>query len=501
MESNVVVLLGFWREEALFMKSNGKSQLRTAISVALVLITALSALSKDAETEDIEGVWMGTVQISAFEWRIVFKISTNPDGTLTATMDYPYQRAENIAVNKVTFENGRLYLESKVIQGAYEGQVKEDGSIEGKWQQGGLSFPLLLERTYVTPKLHRPQEPEKPYPYIEEEVSYENEEAGIRLAGTLTLPRSEGPFPAVILITGSGRQDRNETMFGHRPFLVLADYLTRKGIAVLRVDDRGVGGSTGNLLESTVEDFAGDVLTGVNYLMSRKEINPSKIGLVGHSEGADIAPIAAVRSSDVAFIVLMAGTGLTLEEFTYLQNHLVLKSVGVSDRVLAMHRRCSEQMFEILKNEKDNAVAEKKLRDIMTHFLANLSTKEKDAMGASEAAIEIQLKTLFSRWFRFFLTYDQKPTLTKVKCPVLAINGQLDLQVPSKENLSAIEEALKTGGNTNYTIQELPEHNHLFQRAQTGAISEYAKIEETISPIALRVIAQWILTQTSRANR
>jgi len=471
------------------------------MSVALILITALSILSKGAETEGIEGVWTGTLKLSVAELRVVFKISANRNGTLAATMDSPDQGAEDIAVNKVTFENGRLYLESKAVQGAYEGQIKEDGSIEGKWQKGGLSSPLLLKRTDEAPKLHRPQEPKKPYPYIEEEVTYENEEAGIKLAGTLTLPRSEGPFPAVILITGSGGQDRNETVFGHRPFLVLADYLTRKGIAVLRVDDRGVGGSTGNLLESTIEDFAGDVLAGINYLMSRKEINPEKIGLIGHSEGGDIAPIAAVRSSDVAFIVLMAGTGLDLEESMYLQSDLILKTVGASDEVLALQRASSEQIFEILKHEKDNTVAERKIRDIMTNFLGKLSKKEKDALGASEATIEIQLKALFSRWFRFFLTYDPKPTLMKVKCPVLAINGQLDLQVPPKENLSAIEEALKIGGNTNYTIQELPNHNHLFQRAQTGAISEYAKIEETISPIALEVITKWILKQTSRANK
>ena len=478
-----------------------KSAFIIEIFVALILITALSTLSKGAETEDIEGIWMGTLKVSVVELRIVFKISANADGTLAATLDSPDQGAENIAVSKVTFENGRLYLESKVIQGTYEGQIKEDGSIEGKWQQGGISFPLLLKRIDEAPKLHRPQEPKKPYPYIEEEVTYENEKAGIKLAGTLTLPRSEGPFPAVILITGSGGQDRNETVCGHRPFLVLADYLTRKGIAVLRVDDRGVGGSTGNLLESTSEDFAGDVLAGVNYLKSRKEVNPKKIGLIGHSEGGIIAPIAAVRSSDIAFIVLMAGTGLTGEEIIYLQSDLILKTVGASDKVLAMQRTSSEQTFEILKHEKDNTVAEKKIRKIGTDILGKLSKEEKDALGASEATIEIQLKMLLSRWYRFFLTYDPKPALTKVKCPVLAINGQLDLQVPPKENLSAIEEALKTGGNTNYTIQELPKHNHLFQRAQTGAISEYAKIEETISPIALKAITQWILKQTSRANK
>ena len=478
-----------------------KSAFIIGIFVALILISALSALSKGAETEDIEGVWMGTLKVSVVELRIVFKISANADGTLAATLDSPDQGAENIAVSKVTFENGRLYLESKVVQGTYEGQIKEDGSIEGKWQQGGISFPLPLKRIDEAPKLHRPQEPKKPYPYIEEEVTYENEEAGIKLAGTLTLPHSEGPFPAVILITGSGGQDRNETVCGHRPFLVLADYLTRKGIAVLRVDDRGVGGSTGNLLESTSEDFAGDVLTGVNYLKGRKEVNPKKIGLIGHSEGGIIAPIAAVRSSDVAFIVLMAGTGLTVEEIIYLQGDLLLKTVGVSDEVLALQRTSSEQIFEIIKNEKDNKIAKKKIRKIMTDILAKLSKEEKDALGASEATMEIQLKKLLSRWFRFFLTYDPKTALMKVKCPVLAINGQLDLQVPPKENLSAIEEALKTGGNTNYTIQELPKHNHLFQRAQTGAISEYAKIEETISPIALKAITQWILKQTSRANK
>jgi len=478
-----------------------KSAFIIGFFVALILITALSTLSKGAETESIEGIWMGTLKVSVMELRVVFIISKNTDGELTATMDSLDQEAENIKVNKVTFEDNRLYLESKVVQGTYDGQIKEDGSIEGKWQQSGISLPLVLKRIDEVPKLHRPQEPKKPYPYIEEEVSYENKKAGIKLAGTLTIPRSEGPFPAVILITGSGGQDRNETVFGHRPFLVLADYLTRKGIAVLRVDDRGVGGSTGNLLEATGEDFAGDVLTGVNYLKSRKEVNPKKIGLIGHSEGGTIAPIAAARSSDVAFIVLMAGTGLTGEEIIYLQSDLILKTIGASDKILAIQRTSSEQIFEILKHEKDNTIAEKKIRKIMTDILAKLSKEEKDALGASEATMEIQLKMLLSRWCRFFLTYDPKTALMKVKCPVLAINGQLDLQVPPKENLSAIEEALKTGGNTNYTIQELPKHNHLFQRAQTGAISEYAKIEETISPIALKAITQWILKQTSRANK
>ncbi len=469
--------------------------IRTGIFLILILVTSLPAFGQEAENKGIEGVWMGTLKVSLAELRVVFKINREEDGSLVAKMDSPDQGAENIPVDKVTFENGNLHLESKVIQGSYDGKMTADDSIDGTWQQGGLSFPLVIKRIDEAPKLHRPQEPKKPYPYIEEEISYENEKAGIKLAGTLTLPRSGQPFPAVILITGSGPQDRNETVLGHRPFLVLADYLTRQGIAVLRVDDRGVGGSTGNLFESTSEDFAEDVLAGVQYLKSREQINPKQIGLIGHSEGGIVAPIAASRSSDIAFIVLMAGTGVTGQKILYLQSDLLLKAAGASDEVLALQQASLEQIFKILKDEEDSTIAKKKIREALTDTLGKLSKEEKDSLGVSEAAIEIQLQMLFSRWFDFFLMYDPKPTLMKVKCPVLAINGELDLQVPPKENLAAIEKALKAGGNTNYTIRELPKHNHLFQRAQTGAMSEYAKIEETISPIALEAIAKWILTQ------
>jgi len=472
--------------------------IRTGIFLILILVTSLPAFGQEAENKGIEGVWMGTLKVSLAELRVVFKINREEDGSLVAKMDSPDQGAENIPVDKVTFENGNLHLESKVIQGSYDGKMTADDSIDGTWQQGGLSFPLVIKRIDEAPKLHRPQEPKKPYPYIEEEISYENEKAGIKLAGTLTLPRSGQPFPAVILITGSGPQDRNETVLGHRPFLVLADYLTRQGIAVLRVDDRGVGGSTGNLFESTSEDFAEDVLAGVQYLKSREQINPKQIGLIGHSEGGIVAPIAASRSSDIAFIVLMAGTGVTGQKILYLQSDLLLKAAGASDEVLALQQASLEQIFKILKDEEDSTIAKKKIREALTDTLGKLSKEEKDSLGVSEAAIEIQLQMLFSRWFDFFLMYDPKPTLMKVKCPVLAINGELDLQVPPKENLAAIEEALKAGGNTNYTIRELPKHNHLFQRAQTGAMSEYAKIEETISPIALEAIAKWILTHLSK---
>lgn len=474
---------------------------KAGLLVAVILTGLVGPRAGGAKMEKIKGIWIGTLKVSRAELRVVFRITGHENGSLVATMDSPDQGAQNIPVETVTFENGRLHLESSVVRGGYDGVMNAGGSIDGTWHQSGQSLPLVLERVDEAPKMKRPQEPEKPYPYIEEEVRYENEQARITLAGTLTLPRSEGTFPAVILISGSGAQDRDETIVGHRLFLVLADYLTRKGIAVLRVDDRGVGGSTGDVLEATSEDFAGDVLAGARFLRSHKQIRPAQIGLIGHSEGGIVAPIAAARSSDIAFIVLMAGTGLPGENILRLQSDLVLKAVGASDQIVALQHTALRQILEAVKSEKNRPDAEKKIRAVMTDLLGKLSPEEKEALAASDVAMEIQLRMILSEWFRFFVTYDPRPTLKKVTCPVLAINGQLDLQVPAKENLSAIEEALKAGGNTRYTIRELPKHNHLFQRAQTGAISEYAKIEESISPVALELISQWILTQTGQADR
>lgn len=473
---------------------------RSVVVIAALVALLFSTIALPYSNEAIEGIWQGALKVSGMELRIVFNISQTPEGILTATMDSPDQGVKGIPVDEVILENGNLRLEIKSAMGIFEGKLREDGlSIEGEWKQSGQLFPLVLERVDEVIELLRPQEPKKPYPYEEEEVVYENKEAAVKLAGTLTIPGQEGPFPAVLLISGSGPQDRDETLLGHRPFLVLADYLTRRGIAVLRVDDRGVGKSTGDFAQATSEDFASDVLAGVEYLKSRKEIDPKKIGLIGHSEGGIIAPMVAVQSSDVAFIILMAGTGLTGEEVLYLQTALIARAEGASDEAIAKNRSLQEQLFTVLKEEPDDAVAEKRLRTIYEDTLseAELSEKEKEI---AEAAAEAEIQRILSPWFRYFLTYDPRPTLMKVKCPVLAINGEKDLQVPPKENLSAIEEALKAGGNKNYTVEELPGLNHLFQTAETGSPSEYASIEETISPTALKIISDWILEQSKEES-
>lgn len=462
------------------------------------LIASESQVNQD-EKRGIEGIWQGVLKISGIELRIIFKINKQKNDSLSATLDSPDQGAKDIPVSAVFFENDSLRLEVKVVNGNYKGFLKtDDVVIEGTWSQGGMSLPLDLKRIEKMPELKRPQMPKKPYPYYEEEVKYQNEKAGIKLAGTLTTPKTEGQFPAVILISGSGAQDRDETIFEHRPFLILADYLTRLGIAVLRADDRGVGGSTGNISLSTSEDFAGDVLAGVELLKNRKEIDSKKIGLIGHSEGGIIAPMVAAKSDDIAFIVLMAGTGLTGEEILYLQAALIMKAQGVDDVKIADNRDQQEKMFAVMKQEIDSLKAAQKLRDILKKSLAEIGNDEKEKMGGADAQIDVQIKQVMNPWFRFFLTYDPKATLKKVKCPVLAINGEKDLQVPPKENLTAIEDALKQGGNSNYTIKELAGLNHLFQTAKTGSPSEYGKIEETISPTALKVMGDWILEQTKK---
>ena len=483
------------------MKRIYKVMLGSLICLALVMAGSVSIIgfAQQQVTSEIsiEGIWEGKLKVPGAELRIVFNISKNPDGILTATLDSPDQGATGIPVEEVIFKDNTLRLEVKSVGAVFEGKVSEDFLvIEGELKQSGQTLPFIVNRVDKAIEILRPQEPKKPYPYIEEEAIYENKEAEITLAGTLTLPSGKGPFPAVLLITGSGPQDRNDTIYGHYPFMVLADYLTRQGIAVLRVDDRGVGESTGDFSRATSEDFASDVLAGIGYLKTREEINPERIGLIGHSEGGLIAPMVAIKSPDVAFIVLMAGPGLIGEEILYLQGALISRAMGVSEEDIAKNRQFNEKIFSLIKEGNDEKTIEETLRQMFMEDWVELNEEEKSKIGDPEVFLKAQLQSLLSPWLKFFLTYDPRPTLSKVKCPVLAINGEKDLQVPPKENLSGIEEALKVGGNQNYTVKELPGLNHLFQTAQTGMPSEYVKNEETISPAALKIISDWILEQT-----
>jgi uncharacterized protein len=343
----------------------------------------------------------------------------------------------------------------------------------------------VLHRTEGdAPPLRRPQTPQKPYPYREEDVTYPNSTAGITLAATLTIPQGKAPFPAVLLIAGSGPHDRDETIFEHRPFLVLADHLTRKGFAVLRADKRGCGKSTGAYVTATTADFAADAEAGLAYLRSRPEVNHDKIGLIGHSEGGAVAPIVAARDSGVTFIVLMAGPGLRGDQILLAQRSLIAQALGTPrdqiDKDTAIHQNIYS--FIEQEKEKDTATMEKDIRD-------KFAGQVPDDQLAAEA------RALSTPWFRYFLAYDPAPTLRQVKCPVLAIGGSKDLQVPPDEDLAAIRKALEAAGNKYFEVDKLDGLNHLFQTAKTGAPSEYVQIEETISPVALDKITSWLQKQ------
>lgn len=340
----------------------------------------------------------------------------------------------------------------------------------------------------------RPQEPKSAISYAVEEVTYANATADVILAGTLTLPLSAKPSPVVLLIAGSGPIDRDETVFGHKPFWILADHLTKQGFAVLRVDKRGVGKSTGNYGISTSEDFAADVLAGIAYLKTRKEVDTEKIGLLGHSEGGLIAPMVAAQSSDVAFVVLMAAPCVSGEAIVYAQEAYISRSLGVTEEQLGHQLAFQKQVLSVIKSESDLEKTEELLREIIAKQMATLPQEERQI---SAEAMKAQMKRCNSRWFRYYLTYDPAISLKQLNIPVLAINGELDSQVFPKQNLPLIAKILEEAGNRKYTIIEFPKLNHFFQTCETGSVLEYGKIEETMAPVVLDTLSGWILETTT----
>lgn len=457
--------------------------------IIVFIFLILPVFQTDAQESNSKalGNWSGKLDLPGQKLEIIFKIVAVENGKLTAKMDVPLQGAKDLPVKETTINGDSLYLNVVMIAGKFEGRFTNDTIIEGNWKQSGMTFPLILNKTKAIAEIKRPQTPKPPFPYLSEDVEYINPESGLKLAGTLTIPKNATNCPAVVLISGSGAQDRDETIFGHKPFWVIADYLTRNGIAVLRVDDRGVGGSEKNVQEATSEDFAGDVLSGVEFLKTRKEINSAKIGLIGHSEGGIIAPMVANRSNDVAFTILLAGPGINGEQIIYKQVELLNRAAGMTEDEINEKLNLQKDIFEILRNEKDSVNRLEQLREVTTNNTFQTMSDDQ------KKATDVSLNALNSKWFRFFLSYDPYPALVKLKCPVLALIGSKDLQVPAKENLSAIEKALKEGGNGNFKTMELENLNHLFQTCETGSVAEYAEIEETITPSVLKILADWIV--------
>jgi len=463
--------------------------------VALVAMLATAPAFAAAPARRFDGHWTGMLQGML---HLVINIDRTPAGTLKGTMDSPDQGAMGIPIDTLIVAGDSLRFDMTSIRGDYAGVLNAAGDhLNGRWRQAGMVLPFELQRVASVPLPRRPQEPARPFPYDTVAVSYDNPQAaGVRLAGTLTLPRGAGPFPCALLITGSGPEDRDETVFGQRTFLVLADHLTRHGIAVLRVDDRGVGGSTGRFSTATSEDFASDALAGISYLETRKDIDGGKIGLIGHSEGGLIGPIVATRSPAVAFMVMMAGPGVPGDSILMLQTTALRRSMGMGEAATMRQAGMSRRMYARLRTGDSLGVVAIG-REMVKAQLEDLPEETRKAMGDPDSLMSGSLRQLFTPWMRFFVTYDPRPTLQAVKCPVLAINGSRDLQVLPKENLDAIREALAAGGNRNVVVKELPGLNHMFQTCTLCTMAEYAQLEETIAPAALDEMSQWILAHTA----
>lgn len=442
------------------------------------------------------GSWNGLLKVQGQQIRLVINIQQAENG-YKATMDSPDQGAMGIPVDRVTFVNDTLKFEVKMIGVTYTGVLGSDNVIKGTFTQMGMSLPLDLSIVEVKKeKVVRPQEPKEPFPYLSEEVKFINKVDGDTLAGTLTLPAKKGKYPVVVMISGSGPQNRDEELMGHKPFLVIADYLTRNGIAVLRYDDRGTAQSTGDFHNATSADLANDAEAAVSYLLTRKEINKKKIGLIGHSEGGIIAPMVAARNNKVAFIVMLAGPGLRGKELLELQTAAIAKASGMTETELGNVLKLNSGAYNLVLHSNDTA---KLKTDLTDYFRKNLKDDPTLGENPTQEQQDMQAKAytdqLYSPWMQCFIKYDPFPTLRKVKCPTLALNGSKDLQVPPAENLALIRKAFTDSGNKKLTAIELPGLNHLFQESTTGSPAEYAKIEQTFSPKALDEILKFIRQQ------
>jgi fermentation-respiration switch protein FrsA (DUF1100 family) len=440
-----------------------------------------------------EGVWQGALEGNGMRLRLQLHVSHDDQKHLVAALDSPDQGVSGLPAVKVSQKESAFHFEIPIVSGVFDGTLNATRSeIAGSWTQGRAEQKLFFRRSDQLLELVRPQNPAKPYPYRETEITFPDDSAKISLAGTLTFPPGPGPFPAAILLGDSGPQDRDESLAGHRPFLVLADHLTSKGLAVLRFDKRGNGKSTGDYASATIEDFAGDAEAALAFLQARKDIDPRKIGFIGHSEGAIIAPMIASHSPSVAWIVLLAGPALRGEDILLLQSESILKTAGVNDGEIARTLAFNKKTCALVRQEKDPVALEAKLNDLV----------ESTSRGSSLplAAVQSQVRVMTSPWFRFYLDYDPGPALQKTMCPVLALGGEKDLQVPSKPNLAKIDKALRDAGNKDFQTTELLDLNHLFQHCPTGSPTEYGGIEETMAPEALNAISDWVLRHTLPAE-
>lgn len=459
-------------------------------------------ISTEKPANTMESDWSGELDFGGMKIILVLRINQGPHGDITGTLESIDGSIPNTQVANITLNSHSLKFELPTLASVYEGNLnKQESEISGNLIYNNAAYPLILKKGVLDKTLFRkPQEPLPPFPYIEEVVKYKSDLADITLEGTLTLPLSQGPFPAVVLIAGSAPYDRNATQNGHKPFMILADHLTRKGIAVLRFDKRGVNQSTGTYETADGKDFADDVLAGVNYLKIRPEINHLRIGLVGHSEGAVLAPMVAVKAKDLAFLVLMAGATVNGKKIMLEQHSIARHTEGVPEDIIAEESALLNEIYELVKNE---AQAAKQIHDaLIKHLERRREVQVKPTFSVAgievnEASLDKIITRINTPWFRYFFINEPTTYLKQIKMPICALYFELDSQVSPKQNMPLLIETLDKIGHLNYSVKEIPKHNHMLQSCKTGTFAEYIQNPETISPWILNIVTDWILDQTA----
>ena len=441
----------------------------------ILFLLLFVALQSQAQ---IEGYWKGQIDLGGQQLEMGFNIKAVENG-FSATLDVPAQGANDIPVDETTFQDNRLQMTMSALDASYSGELKGN-IIEGEFTQRGMAFPLNLEKGVKETQQARPQDPKPPFNYRIEEVTFRNEKEGFDLTGTLTIPEGDGPFPTMVLVSGSGQQNRDEELMNHRPFWVIADYCARHGIAVLRYDDRGVDGSGGEVESATSLDFSYDAEAAFDFLRNQKLIDASRVGILGHSEGGIINFMVAARRPEVAFLVSLAGPAVNGVEVLKEQQKAILRASGMTEEAVEFSSNANAQLFEVVETSSSREEADSLLRQLVKGW------------GYNEELTEQTVGQMASPWMYYFLKYDPTEAIVKTNCPALLLNGSKDLQVLASQNLPAYEKIITEHGKTNLTLREMPDLNHLFQHCETGSPNEYFTIDETISPEVLELIVEFV---------
>ncbi len=466
----------------------------TIFIIVAYFIINTSFINKKVD-EKLLGKWSGFLKTPSKQLVIYADIKKNDDNNIELKISSPKQNKFSVPTDSLIVEDNNLSFSIPKYKIHYKGKINLDSSkISGIWNQDNFTSKLVFYRPDEILRTNHPQHPFKPYAYNSDSIYFTNSD-GIKLAGTLTYPKSEDikkKYTSILLINGLGKHDRDETMYGHKPFLVLADFFTKKGYAVLRVDDRGVAESGGNFDEATTKDFTNDMIAAYQFLKSKSFVDTNKIGLLGFNEGGLIASNIAAKEKNIRFLILLSTPGLTGKEILLTQTVDIQEKSGIPDEVIKRDIKINKKILNIIETKKDSAKAYKKLKKLYSDFRETLPPEDLVKKKYSVQSFKNQLKFMLSPWFGYYLTYNPKVTFKKIRTSVLVIFGGKDVQVNPEKNERAIKDALVESGNKNVKSIVFPHLNHLLQKCQTGLPNEYSKISETISPEVLDSIDNWL---------